>query len=218
MSSEENNGFLSIDGPFMRVMELVINLLVLNVLVIVCSLPIVTIGAAFTAMHHQLYRMSKNTDGYVVRDFFRDFASNFKVSTISWLLALAVGSFLAIDLKIFAEGVSFPAPFKWLILSFSLIYLYGLVYLFPVLARYETSPIKALKYSFVMAFHGSGLIKTLFMIGLYAVPWVIAMYVGNFVLANLLFGISLPAYINVFLYRKTFEKFEQKGEETDGEA
>ncbi len=216
MSSEENNGFLAVDGPFMRTMELVINLLLLNLLVIVCSLPIVTAGAAFTAMHHQLYRMSKNMEGYVVRDFLKDLKSNFKTSTVTWLLMFAVGLFLAIDLKIFWDGgVSFPAAFKWVIISFSVIYLYGLVYLFPVLARYDTTPKKAIKYSFVMAFHKTGIIKTLIMIALYVAPWIIAMNVANFVLANFLFGISLPAYINVFLYRKTFEDFEKREDATD---
>lgn len=215
MSSEENNGFLAIDGPFMHVMELVINLLLLNLLVILCSLPIFTIGAAFTALHHQLYRMSQNKEGYIVRGFFKDFRSNFKVSTITWLPVLLVGIFLGIDLKIFAAGVDFPQVFKLMIVSFAIIYLYGLVYLFPVLARYDTTPKKAIKYSFVMAFHGMGILKTLLMIVLYILPWIAAMYIANFVLAILLFGISLPAYINVFLYRKTFEEFEQNREEQE---
>ena len=217
MSSEENHGFLSIDGPYMRTMDLVIHLLLLNILTIICSLPIITAGAAFTALNHQLYRMSYNKEGYVVKDFFVDFKSNFKISTKTWIPVFLVGLFLGIDLKIFYEGVSFPVYFKWAIISFTIIYLYGLVYLFPVLARYEMTPKEAIKCSLAMALHGKGIIKTLIMIALYVVPWIAAMYVANFVLANLLFGISLPAYINVFLYRKTFEEFEAQREEADEE-
>ena len=126
---------MSIDGPFMRTMELVINLFLLNIFTIICSIPIFTIGASFTALHHQLQRMSRNEDRYVVRDFFKDFASNFKVSTLTWLILLPVGIFLGIDLKIFSDGVSFPGAYKWLIIAFAVIYLLGLVYVFPVLAR-----------------------------------------------------------------------------------
>lgn len=218
MSSEENHGFLSIDGPYMRTMELVIHLLLLNICVILCSLPIVTAGAAFTALHHQLYRMSYNKEGYVIKDFFLDFKSNFKISTKTWIPVLLVGLFLGIDLKIFYEGVSFPVYFKWAIISFTIIYLYGVVYLFPVLSRYDMTPKEAIKCSLAMAFHGVGIIKTLIMIALYIAPWIIAMYVANFVLADMLFGITLPAYINVFLYRRTFEEFEAQRKDSVDET
>jgi hypothetical protein len=94
--------------------------------------------------------MSKNEDGYVVREFFKDFASNFKVATPTWLIMLAVGAFLGFDLYIFSEGVSFPAAFKWAIIAIAVIYLFGLVYIFPVLARYETTPIRAIKTAYAM--------------------------------------------------------------------
>ena len=214
MSREDGGGFLSIDGPFMRVMELVINMLLLNLLVILCSIPIVTAGAAFTAMSHQLFKMSKNEDGYVVREFFKDFASNFKVATPTWLIMLAVGAFLGFDLYIFSEGVSFPAAFKWAIIAIAVIYLFGLVYIFPVLARYETTPIRAIKTAYAMSVYG--FFKTILMVALTAAPWIAAMYIPNFILVNLFFGITLPAYISVFLYRKTFKVFEKKQREALG--
>ena len=211
MSQEGGNGFMSIDGPFMRTMELVINLFLLNIFTIICSIPVITIGASFTALHHQLQRMSRNEDGYVVRDFFRDFASNFKVSTFTWLILLPVGVFLGIDLKIFSDGVSFPGAYKWLIIAFAVIYLCGLVYVFPVLARYETTPKLAIKNAYAMSLFA--LPKTVIMIALFVLPWVGAIYIANFVLVCVMFGISFPAYINVFLYKKTFDTFEKNQKE-----
>lgn len=208
MSREDGGGFLSVDGPFMRAMELVINLVLLNIITIVISIPVVTAGAAFTAMNHQLYRMSKNEDGYVIKDYFKDFASNFKTSTLTWIIMFAVGAFLGIDLYIFSEGVSFPAAFKWLIIAFAVIYIFGLVYIFPVLARYDTTTRLAIKNAYAMAFYAFP--KTILIIALYVAPWIAAMYIPNFILMNGVFGISLPAYISVFLYRKTFETFEKK--------
>ncbi|MBO4679554.1 MAG: YesL family protein [Lachnospiraceae bacterium] len=211
MSHEDGNGFFAIDGPLMRTMELVINMLLLNILVIICSVPVITIGAAFTAMYHQLQRMMRNEDGYVVRDFFKDFASNFKVSTITWLILLPIGAFLGIDLKIFSDGVSFPGAYKWLIIAFTVIYIMGLVYVFPVLARYETTPKLAIKNAYAMSLFA--LPKTILMIAFIVLPWIGAMYIANFVLVCGLFGISLPAYFNTFLCKKTFETFERKQQE-----
>lgn len=214
MSDEEQGGFLAIDGPFMRTMELVLNLFLLNVITIICSLPIFTIGSAFCALHHQLYRMSCNREGYVIRDYFKDFKTNFKTATITWLMTLAVGFFLAIDFYLFYEQlVTVHNLVKMGIFSLIVLYLYGLVYLFPVLARYDTTPKKAIQYAFVFAFHGAGILKTPIMLALFILPWIGAMYIANFVLAIFMFGISLPAYINVFFYKPVFEKFEATHEE-----
>ncbi|MBR6303127.1 MAG: hypothetical protein IKR35_04680, partial [Lachnospiraceae bacterium] len=113
-----------------------------------------------------------------------------------------------IDLYIFSEGVSFPAAFKWLIIAFAVIYIFGFVYIFPVLARYDTTPRLAIKNAYAMAFYAFP--KTILIIALYVAPWIAAMYIPNFILMNGVFGISVPAYISVFLYRKTFETFEKK--------
>jgi uncharacterized membrane protein YesL len=55
------------------------------------------------------------------------------------------------------------------------------------------------------------------MVAVTVAPWVLAAFVANFVLIDLLFGISLPAYICVFLYNKTFQAFEEKQEEAQQE-
>ena len=51
------------------------------------------------------------------------------------------------------------------------------------------------------------------MVAVTIAPWVAAVFIPNFLLIDLLFGISLPAYICVFLYNKTFKAFEEKQEE-----
>ena len=52
--------FLDIDSPFMQVMGKVADLMILNLLTIVCCIPIITAGAAFTAMHYQVLKIVRN--------------------------------------------------------------------------------------------------------------------------------------------------------------
>lgn len=74
-------------------MEKVWDLMVLNVLFLLCSLPVVTIGPAATAMHYALRRW-REQQGEIVKDFFRSFRQNFRQGLILWLVFLALGALI----------------------------------------------------------------------------------------------------------------------------
>jgi uncharacterized membrane protein YesL len=210
------SGGLNFESPFMRALDIIANLLVLNILTVICSLPVFTFGAAYTALHKQLYRMRTNEEGYVVRDYFREFKSSFKQATKVWLGILAIGLVLGIDVYIFMEkGLEFAVYYKIFIYALVFTLCLCTVYVFPIIARYETTGKNAVKNALAMAFYS--FFKSILMVAVTVAPWVLAMFVANFVLIDLLFGISLPAYVCVFLYNKTFQAFEEKQEEAQQE-
>lgn len=45
------SGVFNLDGPFMKYGNKFADLMVLNLLTVVCSIPVVTIGASYSAMH-----------------------------------------------------------------------------------------------------------------------------------------------------------------------
>lgn len=59
-----------------------------NLLFILCSVPIVTIGPALTALYHCTLRSVKDNNNGTVKTFFRAFKDNFKQSLIVWLFLL----------------------------------------------------------------------------------------------------------------------------------
>lgn len=61
------------DSPVMRVLNRVGDLLILNVLMIVCCIPVITAGAAFTAMHYVLLKIVRGEEGYLIRGFLSPF-------------------------------------------------------------------------------------------------------------------------------------------------
>ena len=63
-------GFLRYDSPLMRLLGKAADLMWLNILCLLCSLPVFTIGASFTAMQTIFYRLLHNEDVYVTREFF----------------------------------------------------------------------------------------------------------------------------------------------------
>ena len=71
-------GLFRWDSPFSQKLALVGNLIMLNILWIVCSLPIITMGAATTALYYTVFQYQTNGEDAVFRPFFRGFAKNFK--------------------------------------------------------------------------------------------------------------------------------------------
>lgn len=69
----------------------------LSILWLICCIPLVTVGAATTALFTVTLKMVKNEEGNVTSQFFHAFKDNFKQSTIVWLILFAVGAILAVD-------------------------------------------------------------------------------------------------------------------------
>lgn len=85
------------DKPLFAVLTKLTYSAYLNILWLVCSLPIVTIGASTTALFYVTLKMAEDRDDGLTRMFFKAFRENFKPATKLWLILLAVGSFLAVD-------------------------------------------------------------------------------------------------------------------------
>ena len=70
------------NSPVMSFFNKLTDLLFLNILWLVCSLPIITIGASTTAMYYVSITSIRMGDGYVAKRFFKSFVDNFKQATI----------------------------------------------------------------------------------------------------------------------------------------
>ena len=95
------------DNPVISGMSRIFDMMCLNVLWLVCSLPIFTIGASTTAMYTVMLKVVKNEEGYIVKGFFKAFKENFKKSTIIWLILLVIGGFLGADLYLTSSAKRF---------------------------------------------------------------------------------------------------------------
>ena len=73
-----------LDSPLMNFLGRVCDIMILNVLLIVFSIPIFTAGAAITAAYSVSYKMVKNEESYIIKGFWKAFKENFKQSTVIW--------------------------------------------------------------------------------------------------------------------------------------
>ena len=90
----------NLDNPVWSFMGKVADLIILNILAVICSLPIFTIGASWTALYFVTIRMVRKEESYIVKDFFRSFKENFKQATTIWLIVLVMSAVLAGDIII----------------------------------------------------------------------------------------------------------------------
>ena len=88
------NRLFSPDGSFMDFLTQVADVLLAGVLWLVCSIPVVTVGASTAAMYQVLLNVLDGREDGVLRDFFGAFRRRFGFYTKLWLVLLALGLFL----------------------------------------------------------------------------------------------------------------------------
>jgi len=198
-----------LDSPLMRILTKVADLMILNILTMLCCLPIFTAGAAFTALHYVCLKMVRNEDGYIARSYFKAFKENFKQATVIWLLLLLVIGILAGDYYIILKTeMEFPSWLKFVIGAVVTFVALGANFVFAAQAKFANTIKQTIKNALAM-----GVLqfpKAIVMTILYVVPYV-ALYVSYqatpFVF---LFGFSAPVFASAHLYNKFFQGLEDK--------
>ena len=74
-----------LDSPLMNVLNKMADLMWLNILTLICCIPVITAGAALTSMHYVALKIVRNEESYITRSFFKSFKTNFRQATLIWL-------------------------------------------------------------------------------------------------------------------------------------
>lgn len=202
------------DSPLMRFLTKIADLMVLNILFCVTSIPLITIGASWTALYSVTLKMVRDEEGSVSRSYFRSFRQNFKQATLLWLGVLVVLALLVLDIRILngVAGGTAPGLLRVGVEILALLGIMVLQYLFPSLARFEASLADTLKNACMMAL--AHLPKTALMTAA-AVGAVWITLINNTTIAIglmvwPLIGFSLMAFGNSGILRKTFDNYVPK--------
>ena len=91
------------EGKLARFLNRLGDLIWLNVLTMVFCIPVVTAGAAVTAMYQVSLRMVKNEEGKIGASFLQGFKENFRQSTLIWLIGGGISAFLALDIRLLGQ-------------------------------------------------------------------------------------------------------------------
>ena len=160
------------------------DIVIANLLFILCCIPVITIGPSLTALYHCMMRTVKGNNNGTTKTFFRAFKENFKQSLIIWLLILAAGAMIILNIRflLHAEGSAAHMLFYLSVGVLTLLIIFTL-YIFPVIATFAVITIFPLYMTYLDAK----------LQPLYACCW-------------FFFGFGLVAFINSMLLYRFFKK------------
>ncbi|MCH5274984.1 MAG: YesL family protein [Lachnospiraceae bacterium] len=139
--------FFSVDGGLYKFMSRLWDMIKLNFLWILFSLPIVTIGAATVAAYSVTLKMVDESEGYIGRQFIKAFKENWKQGIPLGLLGVLALYAIYLDFEFFNKLEDNPIMF--LIAGIVAVFVFGMsfIYAFPLSARYENTLLETLKNS-----------------------------------------------------------------------
>ena len=198
------------DGKFFTIMSRIADLMILNILWIICCIPIVTAGAATTAMYYVTLKMVRNEESYIFKSFFRSFKENFKQSTIMWLIMLVIGIIFGLDLQILTKmDTSIGNVLRYLIFALLLVYVFTLSYLFPIQSKFVNTIKNTIKNALLMSIRH--LPKTLLILVVTVGPMILMLFQAKIlsygILVYFLVGFALTAFVNSMLFVKIFDAY-----------
>jgi len=203
---------LNNDSILGRFFEKAGDIIILNLLFILCSIPIVTAGISATSMYYAFLHKRRYPDTSVTRDFFHSFRQNLKQSTLSWIAFLAAVFIFATDIRMFApDGIMPVIPLYYLFIVVLVISVLTALYIFPVIAAFKNTLKKLWIYSFFMA--ARNLPATFVIAAVSILPLYVSLtFPDPAVFMVLLFiwivcGFGLTAWLNTFLFYRIFRPY-----------
>lgn len=190
------------DTPVLLMLAKACNIILLTLVWAVCCAPVVTIGAATTALYTVMWRISAGQDVRVIREFWDAMRTNWKVATASWGIMLLVGLLLAGNM-VALSGVQAPPALLTLMKGAAglvlISYLIVLHYLFAGIAKYYVTISQAFKNAWLWGM--ASLPRTLVLFCLSAVSVILVYFLEWLSIVLLAYTIYLQAVIlnHIFL-------------------
>ena len=201
----------SYNSPVMRFLERVFDLVVLNLLTLVLCIPIVTAGAAMTALYKTLFDI-RQQKGRTLITFWQTFRAEFRPALPLGLLAFVAIAAYGGYLYLLYGQLAVEAAWAWItVAAIGALFFFPMTFVFPLFAKFQNTIKKTIVNAFYMSIRH--LPVTLLMLAMQAV-WVFAIFLFPYqaaflVLAWFFFGISLPAYLGSGLFLKVFAHYAE---------
>lgn len=211
----------NMESPLFQALSRLADLMLLNIIFLVTCIPIVTIGAAWTSLSYMTLKMVRNEESYIVRGYFKSFKQNFKQSTIMWIIVLLLAFLLYMDYRIMAVMTDVPGHNIIMIgiYAITLMGIFLLQYLFPLVAKFYNNTKNMFKNAFFMSIRHLPftVIMTVIFIGSGVLTFLNGYTLVYGLLIWLLGGFALVSLANSWFMVKIFDKYvpEEKEEETE---
>ena len=189
----------------------------LNLLWILTSIPVVTVGASTTALYYCTLKLHKDREISIWKCYWRSFRGNFFQATAVWLCLAAAGVCVWFEKAAVAEMPgAMSVLFTYVVWGIALALLVIALYVFPTIASFEN---KAGRLAvFALCFAARKPVYALCMAALTCLPMYFTMVDAQlfpiYFFVWIMCGFSLTAYGNSWFLWRLFRPYFEKEERT----
>lgn len=130
------------DGPLMEVLRKIMYLLLLNMIFLVCCIPVITIGPAFTSLSYSIQKTLKHDLSYPIKEYFQCFRRCFKQSCLFGVVVTLIALMFVCDVwilkEVVAEGAAFGNTYVFFYVLGIFLFLFA-VWVLGSIARFTNS-------------------------------------------------------------------------------
>lgn len=205
------------DTPAAIFMRLMADLMVLNVVTIICCFPLFTIGASLSAMYAVLFEREKDEGSVaVIGTFFHAFIRNLPKATVLELIVVLIAGVAAVDIR-YAGSVAQPVSGLFFVVGTVVACIAAILFItaFAQQSIYKNTVSGYLKNSAALAFIAP--LQLLGSLAAWIIPWFLGFldqemlsYLGFFLM---LWGISFPGWATAKFFWKVFQKIDSQSAE-----
>lgn len=200
--------FFSIDSPLYRFLSKLMDVLKLNFLWILFSLPVITIGASTVAAMSVAIKMTDDEEGYIGRSFVKAFKENWKQGTLLWLITAVACYALYLDFQLFEAVEGNPIMFLVIGMVSAALVIVALIYAYPLLARYENTLFKTIQNSIDISRKYFG--RTLLLVIVVAFEFLIFQFNSTMIFLGMIFGPGFIILTIAGFSKRIFQEIEKE--------
>lgn len=198
----------SVDGGLYKFMDSLASVFKLNILWLLCSLPIVTSGAATIAAFDVALKMVDEQEGYIGKQFFKAFKANLKRGIPLGIMGLVCLYVVWLDFSLYDQIEDASVMFVVMGILAAFVFSLAFLYVFPLQARYENTIFRTLENSFNISLKYYA--RTLLLIIVLVVEFVIIMWNLTTMFIGALIGPACIIYTISGIAKPIFRELEQE--------
>ncbi len=208
--------FFSVDSPLYRFLSKMVDVLKLNFLWILFSLPLLTVGASTVAAMSVALKMTDDEEGYIGKSFVKAFKENWKQGTLLWLITVVAVYAVYLDFQFFEAVEGNPILFLIIGIVSSVLVVVALIYSYPLIARYENTLLHTIQNSIDISRKYFG--RTLLLVFVVAFEFLLFQFNTTMLFFGLIFGPGFMIFTVAAFSKRVFQEIEKEpGAVTDKE-
>ncbi|MBD5530527.1 MAG: YesL family protein [Lachnospiraceae bacterium] len=200
--------FFGVDSPLYKFLSKLLDVIQLNFLWIIFSIPIITMGASTVAAMSVALKMADDEEGYIGRSFLKAFRENWKQGTLLWLITAAAVYAIYLDFQFFEALEGNPMIFLIVGIASTILAVSALLYAYPLSARYENTLFRTINNSIEISRRYFG--RTLILVVVLGVELIVFQYNATMLFFAIILGPGFMIFTVASFSKRLFLLIEKE--------